>query len=103
MHRVQGLAQILLPDNQGNVELRRALCNGNDIDPTAAQRTKELAGQAPGLFHVLAHGRHNAAAFLQLRGIQLAGEQLKFKFPFNGLPGGGNILRADGKGNAVLG
>ena len=66
---VQRLAQVLLGNDEGYVRLACALGTCNHTDTATSQRAEQLAGNARGVLHVLAHDGHGGQASLGRHGV----------------------------------
>ena len=102
VQHIERLAQEAAVDDKRDVGLRGTLSTGNDADATAAQRAEQLAGDAWGVLHVLAHDGDGGQSALGLHGEHGASLYLLGKLLVQHLNGSLGILVTHTDGGAVF-
>ena len=103
VHHIQGLPQVAVLHDEGDVRLGGALGAGDDADAVAAQDAEQLARDAAVVLHVLAHDGDRGQPVLPLHGIDGTALDLHRERLGQHPDGLGGIRRADADGDARLG
>ena len=103
MDDIQGLAQGLVLDDEGDVRLGSALGAGDDADAVPAQDAEQLTGDTAVVLHVLAHDGNRGQFVLPLHGIDGAAGNLGREGLRQHLAGLLRIGSADTEGDTRLG
>ena len=74
---IQGLPEVFMLHDEGDVALRGALGQGDDADAVPAQDAEQLTGDTAAVLHVLAHDGDGGELVLPLHGIDGAARDLR--------------------------